>query len=206
MDRPNPSLQTLGLPSDVEVRKILHEEALEIREREKRAKSIMIRGMGSDHTTIQGKFNEVVSFLNDNGLTVQPDSLVLTDIVPVREDLVRAKVMNDSHRRELLDKVKILKNTRFDKVHIKRDLTWNQRSALKLRLNARHLPTVVGPTQTVAPFSGVQASDDDNLVVKPTADPPLLPGANLVANETASQMQSVRPKEPAVLGLNLSLA
>ena len=119
------------VPSEPEIRKIILEEAREVREREKRAKSIIVRGLGDDHSNLQAKFDGVVSFLFSGE---NRPHIILSEIVPINRNLVRAKVVNDIHRRELLLRTKNLKNSEFDGVHVKRDLTFNQRNDLKKRI------------------------------------------------------------------------
>lgn len=69
------------MPSPADVRNILHEEAVEIREREKKVDPVIIRGLGSDVVSSQ-KFNEVVSFPLGAG-----KSITLEEIVLIKPDM-----------------------------------------------------------------------------------------------------------------------
>lgn len=125
---------TSSAPSGVDIRRILHEEAREVREREKRVKSVIIRGLGDSQQNIQEKFNEVVDFLFEGER--KPD-IVLSDVVPINPNLIRAKIVDDSLRRNLLIKAKDLKDSQFAHVHLKRDLTFQQREIIKKRITSR---------------------------------------------------------------------
>ena len=59
----------------------------------------------------------------------------LTDVraIPSHPDLYRAKILNISDRKQLLDRAKNLRGTRYDKVFIRRDLTYAQRAELRER-------------------------------------------------------------------------
>ena len=124
------------LPNSLEIKKILHDEAREIREREKRAKSIIIRGLGDQPGAVRTGFNDVVAFLF-NGVEGGPRAVELSEIVPINSNLVRAKLTNDVLRRDILDRAKNIKGSQFDGVYVKRDLTFNQRSAMKARFQVR---------------------------------------------------------------------
>ena len=132
----NPSV----VPSSAEIRTILHEEAVEIREREKRADSVIIRGLGSDNDTVITKFNDVVSHLFNRNKVMQ-----LEEIVPINQNLVRAKIKDPVQRKELLSVSKNLRTSQYNTVFITRDLTFKQREDLKVRLASRR---VASTTQT----------------------------------------------------------
>ena len=88
--------------SSAEIRTILYEEAVEIKEREKRVESVIIRGLGSDDS-VSRKFSEVVSYLFSHNKVIQLDELV-----PINQNLVRAKIKDSAIRKELLSVTKNL--------------------------------------------------------------------------------------------------
>ena len=67
---------------------MISEEVVEIREREKRANFIIVRGLDCDLSGVQAKFSEVVSHLLPN------QTFTLNDIMPIKPNLFRAKVLD----------------------------------------------------------------------------------------------------------------
>ena len=59
----------------------------------------------------------------------------LSDVVPItnHSDLYRAKILNEEHRRLVLDRAKRLKDTEHATVFIRRDLTYIRRKELRER-------------------------------------------------------------------------
>ena len=118
---------TSPLPCDpAQLQEIVQMETRELHEREKRKDSIIIRGIPLD--TVQPEFNRIVSFLCPN-----LDSIILSDVVPIKHNLLRAKILNHQHRLELLAQTKKLAGSCFSSVFISRDLTFKQRSQLKVK-------------------------------------------------------------------------
>ena len=126
---------------------------MEIREREKRVESVIIRGLGSDVDSVSRKFSEVVSYLFSHNKVIQ-----LVELVPINQDLVRAKIKDSTIRKELLSVTKNLKDSYYDKVFITKDLTFKQREKLKKRLSARknniHPQNPANATDSAASDSG----------------------------------------------------
>ena len=115
-------------------RKVIREEVLEVREREKRRFSVVVKGLSAKTPdTIATEFAEITSVMM--GCRVS-----LTDIVKIKDhpELCRGKIMDNEQRALVLDKAKTLKGSQYDHVYIRRDLTFNQRQELKAR---REQPT-----------------------------------------------------------------
>lgn len=115
--------------ADMSYRKAIREEVLEVREREKRRFSVVIKGLSArTPDTIATEFGEITSVMM--GCRVS-----LTDIVRIKDhpELCRGKIMDSEQRSLVLDKAKTLKGSQYDHVYIRRDLTFNQRQELKAR-------------------------------------------------------------------------
>ncbi|KAK3871267.1 hypothetical protein Pcinc_023582 [Petrolisthes cinctipes] len=107
--------------------------AIEIREREKRTKSVIVRGLGSDLQTINDRLKDVVSHL----LGPNKD-ITLSHIVPINDDLVRREIVDDVLRKELIQASRNLKTSlNFNKVYIHKDLTYRQRQELQVRRSTK---------------------------------------------------------------------
>ena len=119
--------------TNMSYRKAIREEVLEVREREKRRSSVVIKGLSArTPETLATEFAEMTSVMM--GCRVS-----LTDIVKIKDhpELCRGKIMDSEQRALVLDKAKTLKGSQYDHVYIRRDLTFNQRQELKAR---RELP------------------------------------------------------------------
>ena len=110
-------------------RSVIRQEIKEIREREKRKDSIIVRGLTSSTLgDAVEEFGEITSMLIGS-------RVVLSDVVriPDHPELIRAKITDEDKRKQILEKAKTLKGSRYDGVFIRRDLTYAQRQELKLR-------------------------------------------------------------------------
>ena len=129
---------TVSGPPSPEYRKVVREELRELQEQQKRRASLVIRGLGADSAGAAVRaFEEVTEFLIDQKVT-------LTDVVriPSESDLYRGKVADDATRKLILDRAKQLKDAaQFGTVFIRRDLTFKQRSELRMRREAAALTT-----------------------------------------------------------------
>ena len=111
----------------------------ELREREKRANSIIIRGLGEiPPQQVVVKFNEICNVLNVGNIE-------LVDVVQISSPsgyLYRAKIVNAICRKNLLLKSHELRNTEeFSSVYLNKDLTFLQRKDLALKRRvARNSP------------------------------------------------------------------
>ena len=105
------------------LQKWVREDTRELLERDKRRDSIIIRGIPSDN--IQASFTEIVQFLCLNL------NIVLSDVVPLRPNLVRAKILVLLHWSELLSRSRNMAVSQFQSVYISRDLTYRQRQELR---------------------------------------------------------------------------
>ena len=123
---PDQTLQT------AEYRQIVRQELRELHEREKRKDSVVVHGLKS--TSIRGVSTEFKE-LTRNMMGTQVE---LTDITPIagHPGLYRGKILSENDRKLVLDKAKTLKGTDYDRVYIRKDLTYNQRCALKARRDA----------------------------------------------------------------------
>ena len=115
-------------PSDG-YRVMVREELKELQEREKRKESVIIRGLeASSPSDLVIKFSELTQHLM--GTTVEISEV---KAIPSHPDIYRAKIINANNRKLVLDNAKNLRGTRYDKVFIKRDLTYAQRGELRER-------------------------------------------------------------------------
>ena len=117
----------------VNYRSIVHEELKEMKERDKRKQSVIIKGLkatsGSD---LAVKFEQLTE--QQMGRKVS-----LSDISAIsgHTGIYRAKITDDELRRTVLEKAKTLRNTEYNDVYISRDLTYAQRAELFARRKAR---------------------------------------------------------------------
>ena len=108
---------------------MIRQEVQELREREKRKDSIIVRGLTSTTLTDStAEFEEITNMMTGSPVT-------LTDVVriPDHPELIRGKILDEGKRKLVLEKAKTLKGSRFDGVFIRRDLTYAQRQELKVR-------------------------------------------------------------------------
>ena len=119
-------VDSIGDVANSQTRASIREEVRELHEREKRRESIILRGFNVED--VVEKVNEISEFLCPN-----ISRIILSDIVPLKSKLIRAKILNSVHRRELLINAKKLANSPFSAYYITRDLTYNQRLELKNR-------------------------------------------------------------------------
>lgn len=144
-------------------RDVIREELRELREREKRQKSVILKGLKAQSPTELS--NQFLNLTQEcMGLSV-----VLSDITPIRgsTELFRAKILNDDHRKAVLEKARTLKDTRFGNVFISRDLTYAQRSELYARRQARKVQgsaetRVDGNTPPVMPGAEPGSQNQEN--------------------------------------------
>ena len=117
-------------------RKLVREELRELEEQKKRRSSLVIRGLGAaSPREACSKFEDVTEYLIGS-------KVPLTEVVriPGEADLFRGKVTDDEVRKSILDKAKHLKDSSsYDKIFIRRDLTFNQRATLKAKRAAAGL-------------------------------------------------------------------
>ena len=165
-ERQTPAISTQDYPplpsgrnrdADLSYRKAIRQEVVEVREREKRRFSVVIKGLSArEPDAIASEFSKLTS-------KVMGCEVTLSDIMKIKDhpDLCRAKIMNDEHRSLVLDKAKTLKDSEFDHIYIRRDLTYTQRQELKMKRekSSSHAPPVSGPQlQTSAQ---AESSQDD---------------------------------------------
>ena len=117
----------------VDYRMIVHEELKEMKERDKRKQSIIIKGLQASST------NDLASKFEQLSEQVMGTKVGLCDVSSIsgHPHLYRAKIVNDELRKTVLEKAKTLRNTDYNSVYISRDLTYAQRSELFARRKAR---------------------------------------------------------------------
>ena len=101
----------------------------EMQERSKRRQSIIIKGLHAQSPRdLAHKFGELS--LSYTGTRVE-----ISDIIPIpnHTDLFRAKILDDDNRKLVLERAKTLKDTEYNSVFIRRDLTYAQRKELRER-------------------------------------------------------------------------
>ena len=145
-------------PPDLEHhRRQIREEVREIREQEKRKQSVIIRGLGASSS------REAANLFATFSQSMFGVGVELTDVVaiPNHPDLLRAKILNEEHRRLILTRAKSLRDTDYGHVYIKRDLTYNQRKELKNRAattySDTHAPQMRGRPYAVGPAGAAGA-------------------------------------------------
>ena len=163
---PNPSQ-----PAGKEYRAIIRDELREIREQEKRRQSIIVKGLKvSSASDFKIKFRQ----LCDDVMGAKVD---LSDVNPIsgHPNIFRAKVVDDTQRKLILDNAKRLKGSAHDSVYISRDLTYAQRADLYQRRHSRQgqnsPATGSRPADTAtAPISAASRSAVAAAVTPATAD------------------------------------
>ena len=107
-------------------RAAIREEMRELREREKRSQSIIIKGLKANSAAdFSVKFAQMTE-------THMGTRVELTDLINVtgHAHIYRAKISDESLRKMLLDRARHLRGTEHNSVFISRDLTWAQRTEL----------------------------------------------------------------------------
>ena len=117
----------------------IRDEVREMRERERRQKSIIIRGLPNFTTNaVADKFKDVSRFLLEKVVEL---SCIRT--IDVSKGIFRGDV-EDPDRRLLLNKVSKLKNSQFNSIFISKDLTYQQRQELFQRRRKRSAHSASG--------------------------------------------------------------
>ena len=112
-----------------EYRSVVRQELRELQERDKRKDSVIVRGLeASSPADLAARFAELTQ-------TNMGKRIELTEVkaIPSHPDIYRAKIMNADDKKLVLDRAKNLRGTRYDKVFIRRDLTYSQRAELRER-------------------------------------------------------------------------
>ena len=118
-----------GRAAGVNVRDdVVLDQIREIRERDKRKESIILRGFGNlSEQQLREKFVQVCEFLNVGRIEV-------TNLTVIGEGLYRANIVDREVRFGLLSQVSRLKGSQlYSSLYIQRDLTYKQRVELKAR-------------------------------------------------------------------------
>ena len=148
---PAPPLDTrpLGPPSPSEdQRSIIRREIKELNEINKRRNSIIVKGLSADSPRdLAQKFSALSQEVLGTPVT-------LNDVTPVpnQRNIFRAKILDDSARKQILDKAKTLRDSAYDGVFISCDLTYAQRAEQFARRQARRAETN-GPSNLSAAFA-----------------------------------------------------
>ncbi|KAK3887061.1 hypothetical protein Pcinc_008833 [Petrolisthes cinctipes] len=155
---------------------MIHKEIMESKEREKRINSVVIRGLGTEVTTLQAKFDEVVTVILPN------KQIQLQEIVPIRPNLVRAKITDFSLRCDLLNASKNLRDSTFPRIYINRDLTFKQRELIKKR-------STIPNNQTTHPQPGTREPTFPSLpTLLPSTLAPFLPAPTMISQPASPQI------------------
>ena len=112
-----------------EYRSVVRQELRELQERDKRKDSVVVRGLeASSPADLAARFAELTQ-------TIMGKRVELSEVkaIPSHPDIYRAKIMNADDKKLVLDRAKNLRGTRYDKVFIRRDLTYSQRAELRER-------------------------------------------------------------------------
>ena len=121
-DQANPA------PTD-DYRTVIRQEMREMQERAKRRQSVIIKGLQAQSA------RQLAEKFGDLSHSFTGTRVELSEVVPItnHSDLFRAKILNDDHRRLVLDRAKTLRETEHANVFIRRDLTFAQRKELRER-------------------------------------------------------------------------
>ena len=113
-------------------RTIIREELVELREREKRKDSVVVRGLDFvNEIDFQNSFDQLSTSLINK-------SIHLSDITQLNTRFVRARIANKEDRSLLLSSTGRLKNSRlFSSVFVSRDLTFRQREEIRRRRSSQ---------------------------------------------------------------------
>ena len=128
----HPPSQVPTKPAE-EYRAIIRDEVKEMREREKRRQSVIVKGLkAKTGTELSSKFGHMTGEMMGTEIN-------LSDIaaIPNHPDVFRTKITNEDHRKLVLEKAKSLRDTSFHSVYVSRDLTFVQRSELFHRRKSR---------------------------------------------------------------------
>ena len=136
-----PAPPPVPIPSEIpgsqqptpDYRSIVHEELKEMKERDKRRQSVIIKGLrATSSSDLMAKFEQLTE-------QTMGTKVVLSDVTSIsgHPHIYRAKIVNDDLRKTVLDKAKTLRNTDYSSVYISRDLTYAQRTELFARRKAR---------------------------------------------------------------------
>ena len=106
----------------------------EMQERAKRRQSVIIKGIQARSAA------DFISKFGDLSESFAGTRVELSGVTPIpnHSDLFRAKILDDDHRRLVLDRAKTLKDTENGNVFICRDLTFAQRKELRERRAQRN--------------------------------------------------------------------
>ena len=115
-------------------RSVIRQEMREMQERAKRRQSVIIKGIQARSAA------DFISKFGDLSESFAGTRVELSGVTPIpnHSDLFRAKILDDDHRRLVLDRAKTLKDTENDNVFIRRDLTFAQRKELRERRAQRN--------------------------------------------------------------------
>ena len=219
-----PAVPNPPQPAGKEYRAIIRDELREIREQEKRRQSIIVKGLkASSASDFKLRFGQ----LCDDVMGVKAD---LSDVKPIsgHPNIFRAKVVDDTERKLILDNAKRLKGSAYDFVYISRDLTYAQRADLYQRRQSRQgqNSTATGsrPADTATAFqssvaaavtpAGTVIREPTTVSSAPSTEtlPNPVPLAAVAATGTTSTPTTVSPVTPvnspataAVLGATVTL-
>ena len=121
---------------------MIREEIREMREREKRVTSVIVRGIDvTSDDDFGAAFDPIANHLLGSSLNFSS-----IDCINRQKKLYRIKIDDYTTRRTLLQHAKNLKNSRYSHIYINRDLTYMQRKELAERraqaASANNTPSV----------------------------------------------------------------
>ena len=123
-------------------RRMIRDEIREMREREKRVTSVIVRGIDvTSDDDFGAAFDPIANHLLGSSLNFSS-----IDCINRQKKLYRIKIDDYTTRRTLLQHAKNLKNSRYSHIYINRDLTYMQRKELAERraqaASANNTPSV----------------------------------------------------------------
>ena len=182
-------------PRQNDLKDLIRKEVAEMREREKRKQSIIIRGITYSREDFQTNFNLVTNSIIRRNVT-------LSNIKPLKPNIVRADIDDADLRRELLLNTSKLKaNQLHAHIFISRDLTYTQRSELKERRigratlsGANSLP--VSGSRTPTSTNSHLGMDSHSATAPATLSPP--PSSPPFTNNTTTALSTLCASSPTV--------
>lgn len=141
-------------PSPDSLRLTIQEEIIEMREREKRYKSVILRGL------LRNTTEQVCQKVKEISLVLIQKEVILENVSCINNErgIFRGTINNDEDRKAIILQAKHLKQTSdFSTIYIHKDLTYKQRQAFFSKRNAQRSNTAVPGSSSSAVVDASQA-------------------------------------------------
>ena len=165
-------------PDADSLRSLIRQELIEIKERDKRKNSVVVRGIN---------YNSEGAFLHEFNKLTQAlinKTIVPTDITPIKTNFVRMKIENNDDRLSLISSSPGLRNVKdFSHIYVSKDLTYQQRTILRERRQNRRTSSNT-PRTTGANSIPITNISRESVSLLPQNNPP--PSSSLPSAPPAS--------------------